>query len=870
MSPLDEDQAEEHLESESETGDTLQLDAEETLDDHREGTGDKIDDLIPESAFEEVEEDKEVEEDVEEPVQETKSPGAQFDEVMGYAERGNVQQLKAFLSDPKNKVPDPLRVMLASKLLGEELSQQQADALLESHYKPGNIDKLSRAEAVSKGLSLMRGKVYDRDQAQLLMDAGLAAVPVPRKGVRDLAQDNPGVTVGTAVGAGSSALMTGSYAAYGLTGSSVLGTPATWAGAGSSFLPGAALAAPGLTSAINTGFAHANEWNAVEDVEDAAGLDQDTVAKLVQQEAGRRNPLRRIFWGSWGDTGNRDTISLSEAEQKFVSEFGDAHLQPDQLDVQQCTDPGYHYIAFGKLKDEFDRIRGIPARVRNPEEQALLESCRDAAGNFDPVIGGAEFDRIKDKTGGIRSVGQDTLYEVGRDSRETLDVRATRREFDRIKAKRQADRTPKEQALFLICKEDAADRFDQRKAQNEFLASITMRSQAEQSVFAACDNGAGNFDDVAAHAEFARVTPMRSEAEQSVFDTCKDDADEFSPTKAKNIAAALGRTMCHGNVSRNKRQMRTAITAGATVGLPVWLMGGGVLSAPVLASAGAAFYMWQRYRRRRLRIGEVEGGFGRDKRNPFMSTQDTQQAPRTWAGIAEDWFEAPMGWLRSLGGLGKGAWKKNVSDQRALAQGNATFKDATGHESEVTDQTELDSAAELKRCKRAKRDVEDDVRVKEAEKSQNLQLLKEESDPTEKQRIRDEITDLRDDLNKAGGLREQLRTAQNDLEDAEDTEKAIEKGKEEHGKAVEGVKDTGYGTVTGGAAEIGKFALTWAGVAGGVAGVTVGAGTAISVTTGFSLGAWGLGILAGVAGIATAVKYSGKVYETISGKKGKT
>ena len=70
-------------------------------------------------------------------------------------------------------ISDTERKEIAGVLLGYELSQKQKDTLLDAHNKPGEIDNLTEGQKTVKGLALMRNGVFSRDEAQLLLDAGL-------------------------------------------------------------------------------------------------------------------------------------------------------------------------------------------------------------------------------------------------------------------------------------------------------------------------------------------------------------------------------------------------------------------------------------------------------------------------------------------------------------------------------------------------------------------------------------------------------------------------------------------------------------------------------------------------------------------------
>ncbi len=93
-----------------------------------------------------------------------------------------VRHLKDFLKS--NPVDDASRLLIAEKLLGSPLNERQQKALLEAHGKPGGIDEGDVGKNTVKGLALMRDGVFTREQAQMLMDAGLAGLPSPESSTR--------------------------------------------------------------------------------------------------------------------------------------------------------------------------------------------------------------------------------------------------------------------------------------------------------------------------------------------------------------------------------------------------------------------------------------------------------------------------------------------------------------------------------------------------------------------------------------------------------------------------------------------------------------------------------------------------------------
>lgn len=96
----------------------------------------------------------------------------QKESALQLAEKGDIASLKEYLKS--HDVDDATRIKLAETLLREPLNSEEQTALLEAHHKPGEIDALTQGEKTVKGLSLMRNHVFSREQAQLLLDAGLA------------------------------------------------------------------------------------------------------------------------------------------------------------------------------------------------------------------------------------------------------------------------------------------------------------------------------------------------------------------------------------------------------------------------------------------------------------------------------------------------------------------------------------------------------------------------------------------------------------------------------------------------------------------------------------------------------------------------
>jgi len=95
-----------------------------------------------------------------------------FDNALTAALEGDVLLLKEFLKG--HDIDDYRRVSLAKALLKIDFDKAKGDALIAAHNKLGAIDILTTGQAVVKGRTLMKGKVFTREQAQLILDAGLA------------------------------------------------------------------------------------------------------------------------------------------------------------------------------------------------------------------------------------------------------------------------------------------------------------------------------------------------------------------------------------------------------------------------------------------------------------------------------------------------------------------------------------------------------------------------------------------------------------------------------------------------------------------------------------------------------------------------
>lgn len=91
------------------------------------------------------------------------------------APQKNTTALKQFFlsTDPGNAA----RLRIASAMLGIMLSPEQQAAIIAAHNLPGEIDNLTDGQKTAKGLALMRNTVFTREQAQLLLDAGICGNP---------------------------------------------------------------------------------------------------------------------------------------------------------------------------------------------------------------------------------------------------------------------------------------------------------------------------------------------------------------------------------------------------------------------------------------------------------------------------------------------------------------------------------------------------------------------------------------------------------------------------------------------------------------------------------------------------------------------